>query len=75
VHPDLRGRGLGKQLTARTEEAIRAAGGHRVYIETSSREQYVPTREFYLRIGYQVEAVVEDFYAPGDGKVILVKVV
>jgi ribosomal protein S18 acetylase RimI-like enzyme len=75
VYQDLRGKGLGRQLTARTEEAIREAGGHRVYIETSSRKQYVPTREFYLKIGYRVEAIIEDFYAPGDGKVILVKVV
>ncbi len=75
VLQNLRGKGLGRLLTARTEEAILAAGGHRVYIETSSREQYIPTREFYLKIGYRVEAIIEDFYAPGDGKVILVKVV
>jgi hypothetical protein len=44
-----------------------------VYVETSSRDQYEPTRRFYLKCGYRVDAVLEDFYAPGDGKVIFVK--
>jgi len=75
VHDRHRGRGLGKRLMARAETIIREMGGHRIYVETSSRGQYVPTREFYLKMGYRVEAVIEDSYAPGDGKVILVKLV
>ena len=75
VHERCRGKGLGKLLMARSEEIIRRMGGHRIYVETSSRQQYVPTREFYLKMGYRIEAVIQDFYAPGDGKVIMVKVV
>jgi hypothetical protein len=48
-------------------------GGRRIYIETSSRAQYEPTRGFYLKCGYRQETILEDFYAPGDGKVIYVK--
>lgn len=66
--------GIGRALVAESERLIRAAGGRRVYVETSGRRQYEPTRAFYQRNGYQIEAVLDDFYAPGDGKVILVKV-
>jgi len=73
VRQEQRGRGLGRLLLARAEESIRRQGGRRVYIETSSRPLYEPTRGFYLACGYRIEAVLEEFYAPGDGKVIFVK--
>jgi hypothetical protein len=44
-----------------------------VYIETSNRPQYVPTRAFYERCGYECEAVLKEFYGPGDDKVIFAK--
>ncbi len=74
VHADWRGRGLGRRLIAETEQRIAAAGGRRIYVETSARPQYEPTRRFYERCGYRAEAVLADFYAPGDGKVIFCKV-
>jgi GNAT superfamily N-acetyltransferase len=69
-----RGQGIGKALLQRTETAITAQGGSRLYIETASRPQYESTRKFYLTCHYREEAILEDFYAPGDGKVIYVKV-
>jgi len=75
VSNECRGQGIGRVVMQETERRIPAMGGHRVYVETSSRDQYDPTRKFYLACGYKVDAVIEDFYAPGDGKVILVKVV
>lgn len=68
-------RGLGSLLLRRTEAAIAAAGGRRIYIETSDRAQYQPTRAFYERNGYTREATLIDFYAPGDDKVIYGKAV
>lgn len=65
-----RGRGIGRRLLAHAEQSIRQRGGRKVYIETSSRTTYDPTRRFYERCGYSVEALLPDFYAPGDGKVI-----
>ncbi|MCX7935298.1 MAG: GNAT family N-acetyltransferase, partial [Planctomycetota bacterium] len=74
VHQNLRGHGLGKHLLRATEERIARLGGKRIYIETSTLPQYEPTRRFYLACGYKTEGVLPDFYAPGDGKMILVKV-
>ena len=74
VEPSARGQGLGRTLLAESEERIRQAGGLRVYAETSNRPQYAPTRRFYERSGYHLEAVLKDFYAPGDDKAVYVKV-
>jgi GNAT superfamily N-acetyltransferase len=74
VRTEHRRAGLGRRLLARAEEQIRRLGGQRVYVETSSRAQYEPTRRFYLACGYRQEAQLEDFYAPGDGKTIFLKV-
>lgn len=68
------GEGVGRTLLAESERRVLASGGRRVYVDTSSRPQYGPTRAFYERNGYRRAAVLEDFYAPGDGKVIYVKV-
>jgi len=73
VHERNRGGGLGRRIMEMAEAAIREMGGTRVYVDTSSREQYAPTRGFYESCGYLVDALQEDFYAPGDSKVIYVK--
>ena len=74
VEQTLRGTGFGRELLQRTEQAIGRAGGSRIYVETSSRELYESTRGFYGACGYGEAAVLEDFYAPGDHKVIYLKV-
>lgn len=70
VRPGEQRRGLGRSLVRAAEDRIAAAGGRRVYIETSSKPQYEPTRRFYERCGYRVEATLDDFYAPGDSKLV-----
>ncbi len=69
-----RGIGIGKVLMSRTEELIAGRGGKNVYIETSGRSQYRPTRAFYKACGYRRTACLKDFYAPGDDKIIYVKI-
>jgi ribosomal protein S18 acetylase RimI-like enzyme len=66
-------KGIGHKLLSRTEKGIEGMGGSRIYIETSSRELYRPTRAFYSGAGYVQEALLKDFYAPGDSKIIYVK--
>lgn len=74
VHPGKQGQGLGRALLDAAETWIAREGRTRVYLETSTRLQYVPTRAFYLRCGYEIAAELPDFYAPGDGKAIFLKV-
>jgi D-alanine-D-alanine ligase len=75
VHADGRGKGLGTILLDESERLIHGAGGNRIYVETSSRPLYEPTRAFYLARGYREEARLAEFYGPGDAKVIYVKTV
>jgi ribosomal protein S18 acetylase RimI-like enzyme len=74
VRNQYRGQGIGSLLIRRSEEMITALGGRRIYVETSSRSLYIPTHAFYDAQGYCQEAVLEDYYAPGDSKLIYVKV-
>ena len=74
VRPDRQGGGLGRLLLTAAEARIAAAGGRRVYIDTSSRPQYAPTRAFYRACGFREEALLAGFYDQGDGKAIFCKV-
>ena len=73
VSPRAQRQGLGSALLRESEAAIRRLGGKRVYIDTSGRAQYAPTRAFYASAGYAVAADLEDFYGRGDAKVIFCK--
>ena len=73
VAPEFQSKGLGRRLLRETEKKIRSGGGMRVYVETSMRSQYRPTRAFYERNGYGLESVLPDFYAVGDPKGIFSK--
>ncbi|MBN2323310.1 MAG: GNAT family N-acetyltransferase [Spirochaetes bacterium] len=73
VGEDFRHGGLGTALLKKTEETIVRMGGRRLYAETSSKPLYEPTRAFYTRRGFYVGAILEDFYADGDAKVIFIK--
>ncbi len=70
VSPDAHRQGIGRMLLEETDRRIRERGGTCVYAETSARDQYTPTRLFYLRTGFRQEAVLPSFYAPGEAKVI-----
>ena len=73
VHKNFQGQHVGQELLKETENKIADLGGRGIYVETASRPQYTPTRAFYLKTGYIIEAVLKDFYSPGDDKVIFVK--
>ncbi len=74
VDPAWQGRGVGRELLAQVEAWVRSEGRTRVYIETATRPQYAPTRAFYLACGYRLAAELPDYYAPGDGKAVFLKV-
>ena len=74
VEPRFQGRKVGAALLTAAEARMAAEGRTRVYVETSTRAQYVPTRGFYAARGYHLAAELADFYAPGDGKALFLKI-
>lgn len=70
THNDYRGKGIGKKLLAETVKAIAEVGGRSIYIETSSKKMYEPTRYFYENYGCTTEAILKDFYDTNDHKYI-----
>ena len=75
THKDFMHRGIGRKLLEATESAISELGGTGIYVETSSRELYAPTRTFYEKNAYLIKARFEDFYDQGDDKIVYVKYV
>jgi ribosomal protein S18 acetylase RimI-like enzyme len=75
VYPDFQGRGIGGKLLATCESLIQRAGGRQIYMDTSARAQYEPTRRLYETRGYRQAAYLSDYYAPGDAKIIYEKVI
>jgi ribosomal protein S18 acetylase RimI-like enzyme len=73
THIDFMNQGIGKFLLRETEKAIFQAGGRGIYVETSSKEQYAPTRAFYEKNHYILKGRFEEFYAPDDDKLVYVK--
>ncbi|MGL5867310.1 MAG: GNAT family N-acetyltransferase [Dermatophilaceae bacterium] len=70
--PDRHGSGVGSMLTEHLESALRALGPERarvLLVDTSSTEQYVGARRFYLGRGFVEEARIREFYGEGDDKV------
>ena len=66
VAADARGLGVGRALHSEVLSRVAADGGLRLRIETSTREGYGATLEFYDRLGYERVGLIADFYAPGD---------
>lgn len=73
VAPSCQGQGLGAAILRESERRAREAGAAQMFVDTSGREQYRPTRAFYERMGYEQAAVLRDFFAPGDDKVVYVR--
>ena len=70
VAPSEQGHGLGRLLIEEAERRALRQGAEDMFIDTSGRAQYQPTRDFYERTGYSRYEVLRDFYAPGDDKVV-----
>ncbi|MDD3891005.1 MAG: GNAT family N-acetyltransferase, partial [Bacteroidales bacterium] len=70
THKNYQGKGIGKLLMAEVQQQVKNFGGRVIYIETSSKPQYEPTRRFYENYGCELEAVLKDFYDIGDDKCI-----
>lgn len=73
VDNNFRGKGLGRILIEKIEADIKNHAGRGIYIETSNKEQYIPTIAFYGNCGYQQIAVFKDFYDINDNKAVFYK--
>lgn len=73
VHADYRCKGIGKVLLKKFEEYVVSKGGTKICGETSGRELYKPTRDFYVKNGYALAAEIPDYYSKGDSRVTIVK--
>ena len=67
------GAGIGSQLLTEVERRLMADGRRLVVVETSSRDDYQPTRGFYEARGYSRTATIPGYYAPGDDLVVFTK--
>lgn len=70
VAPDRHSQGIGQILMAHMEGLIRSKQGRILIVETSGLPEFDRTRSFYERLGYDREACIREFYAPGDDKVV-----
>ena len=73
VHPGKHRQGYGKALIQWLEKAVQEKKGRLIVIETSSRDKYAATCNFYQRLGYVENACIRDFYRPGDNLLIYCK--
>ena len=73
VHPGKHRQGYGKALIQWLEKVVQEKKGRLIVIETSSRDKYAATRNFYQRLGYVENARIRDFYCPGDNLLIYCK--
>jgi ribosomal protein S18 acetylase RimI-like enzyme len=73
VHPEAQRTGAGAALMTEVERRLQARGARLIVVETSSRTDYTATRRFYAKRGYEQSAQVDNFYAPGDHRVIFTK--
>jgi ribosomal protein S18 acetylase RimI-like enzyme len=73
MHPEFQGEGGGSQLLDEVERRLRQREARLIVVETSSRDEYVPTRRFYEMRGYVEAARLASYYAPGDDRVIYSK--
>lgn len=63
-------RGIGAELMLSMEEELLRKKARRIYIDTSSTQQYEAVRLFYEKCGFQVDSIQNDFYRIGDDKII-----
>ena len=73
VHPKAQRSGSGGALMTEVERRLSERRARLLVVETSSRDDYEPTRQFYQKRGYEQAAQVRDFYSRGDHRVVLTK--
>ncbi len=71
--PSHKNKGVGKTLLAHAEQFVAQLKGRWLLIETSSKESYEGTRNFYLRNNYSIISEINDFYTLGERLIVFGK--
>lgn len=66
-------KGIGSQLLKHAEDFVIKQNGRWILAETSSKESYSNTRNFYLRNNYTIISQINDFYSLGDDLMVFGK--
>jgi aminoglycoside 6'-N-acetyltransferase I len=66
-------KGVGKSLIEHAERFVKENNGRWLLAETSSKESYAATRNFYLRNKYSIVSQINDFYSIGDNLLVFGK--
>jgi ribosomal protein S18 acetylase RimI-like enzyme len=70
VNPECHNKGIGKQLLEYVEKEIVSLGGKLIVVETSSREDYLNTRMFYIKSDYKELSRIKNYYKVNDDLVV-----
>jgi len=71
--PDHGKKGIGKRLLEHSEDFVLQNNGRWILIETSSKESYSATRNFYMRNNYSIISEINDFYSKGESLLVFGK--
>jgi len=71
--PDHGKQGIGKSLLEHAEDFVLQNNGRWLLIETSSKESYNATRNFYMRNNYSIISEINDFYSKGESLLVFGK--
>ncbi len=66
-------KGIGKQLLDHAENFVKEKKGRWILAETSSKDVYNATRNFYMRNNYSIVAQIKDFYTINDNLIVFGK--
>lgn len=73
TNPGYTKKGIGKKLLEHAESFVNENNGRWLLAETSSKESYSSTRNFYMRNNYSIISEINDFYSKGDKLIVFGK--
>ncbi len=73
VDSRVQNKGIGKKLLDHAESFVKENNGRWILAETSSKDNYDATRNFYFRNNYSIVAEIKDFYKVNDHLIVFGK--
>ena len=73
TNPEYGKKGIGKKLLEHAEGFVNENKGRWLLAETSSKDSYSATRNFYMRNNYSIICEIKDFYSIDDSMIVFGK--